>query len=190
MKEQQTTKTTIIYGIILGLIQSFHPLYSFFVDKQMYFNPTLRILLLVSIPFLGLISIIAVRKSNTFLSFKNAFKNYTLTIALGLFISTISSLLVFNILDTNFHKTIREVGIKSTESKKDLYIEKMEKNGATKEDINIVIKSQLDYVANLPKENQYTIQKQISNFFISLTPYLVFGLIFSGLLKKNKPELI
>lgn len=189
MTNKNITNIIILYGIILGLVLSFQPIYSYFIDNKMFANPLLGWSLLLAVPVFGLLSIIRVKKiQNSYISFKESLRSYTITITVGLFISTLAFIYIFNFADANFHKIVRKVQIEYMESKKDMYLNKMKENNVSEETIETMKKSFYDELEKMPKTNQYTIKLQFVNFVKSVGAWLIFGLILSAILKKSKPQ--
>ena len=127
-KQSSKKKTNLNYGIILGILLSLFTAYSYAIDNSMYFNYWMLGLLLLSVPVLGLIAILGEKKLlGGYISFKEALKNYTVTIALGLLISTLTSILIFNVVDTNFYKVVQQIQIDGIEKQKENTLQRLYK---------------------------------------------------------------
>lgn len=183
-------KLNLNYGIYLGILLSLFTAYSYAIDNSMYFNYWMLALLLLSVPIFGLIAIISAKKKiGGFISFKESLKNYTITIALGLFISTLTSILIFNIVDTDFHKVVQQIQVDGLEKQKERTLQGMYNRNTPESTIENTEKSFNNSLEQMKNTNQYTIGAQIKSFFKSVATYLIFGLILSVIFKKKDPKL-
>ena len=185
-KQSSKKKTNLNYGIILGVLLSLFTAYSYAIDNSMYFNYWMLGLLLLSVPILGLIAILGEKKMlGGYISFKEALKNYTITIALGLLISTLTSILIFNVVDTNFYKVVQQIQIDGIEKQKENTLQRLYKNNSSESSIERTENSFDDAIDKMKTTNQFTIVAQIKSFFKSVATYLIFGLILSAIFKKK-----
>ncbi len=190
MTNQPTNKLNFNYAIILGVILSLFTAYSYAIDNSMYFSYLALGILLLSVPIFGLIAIIsAKKKAGGFISFKEAMKNYTLTIALGLFISTVTSIVIFNVVDTDFYKIVQQIQVDGLEKQKDKTLQQMYNRNTPEATIENVEESFDKSIDKIKDVNQYTFGAQILNFIKSIGAYLIFGLILSAIFKKKDPSL-
>ncbi len=186
--QQPTNKLNYKFGFILGVILSIFIFYVFYKDASIFASNLLRTFLFISVPLLGLLSILFTKKKlGGLISFKEAMKNFTLTIGLGLFISLLSYILIFNILDTNFYKTVQNIQIESIKAQKEKTIPKMIKQKASKEKIELMTKNFDNAIKSNQTVNLYELGTQISNFFKSVGSFLLFGLILSVIFKRTRP---
>ncbi len=183
-------KLNLNYGIILGVILSLFTAYSYAIDNSMYFSYWMLAILLLSVPIFGLIAIISAKKKlGGFISFKESLKNYTITIALGLFISTLTSILVFNVIDTDFQKVVQQIQVEGLEKQKDRTLQAMYNRNTPEATIESTEQSFDNSIEQMQNGNQYVFVEQIKSFFKSVAAYLIFGLILSAIFKKKDPEL-
>jgi len=186
--QQVSSKLNYNYGIILGVLLSLFTAYSYAIDNSLYFSYLALGLLLLSVPVLGLIAILSAKKKKEgFISFKEAMKNYTITIALGLFISTITSILIFNVVDTNFYKTVQQIQIEGMEKQKANTLQRMYNNNTPETTIENTEKRFDDGIEKMQTTNQYELTTQIINFIKSVGAYLIFGLILSLIFRRTNP---
>ena len=187
--KQVSNKLNYTYGIILGVILSLVAFYSFKINNSLYSSNLTNGLLLTSVPVLGLFAILAAKKKVGFISFKEAMKNYTITIAVGLLISTLTNIVIFNFVDTDFYKTVDKIQIDSYNKQKEIGIIQMQNAGTPKETIEKVNKSIEDIIEKTKNENPYDLKNQILGYFSALATFLFFGLILSAITKKTNPSL-
>ncbi len=186
MKNQKTAKSIAIqYGLILGILLSLFTAYSFAIDNSLYFNYWALLLLLLSVLILGLLSILNARKLVGFITFKNALKNYLTTITIGLFISTLTSIIIFNIVDTEFHKTVQKVQLDGLEAQKEKTLERMFDNNTPEKTIESTEKRFDDSIENIETSNPYTIANQLKNFAKSVGIYMLLGMLLSLIFKRK-----
>ncbi|MDB9712513.1 hypothetical protein OAA78_02385 [Flavobacteriaceae bacterium] len=99
--ENHLKKKSINIGIILGVILSLIATGIYVLDYTMFFDISINIILFIIIILSGVFSII---KSKTIkggtISFKEAFKSYFRTVAIGYLIYWIWVFIIFNIINT------------------------------------------------------------------------------------------
>jgi len=132
--------------------------------------------MLILIIIFGIISAMKSRGLlNGFISFKEAFTSYFITIALGLVISTIVSILIFNFIDPDAAITLKEKILDST-------VQMMQNFGAPEDAIaQTVEKMEAD-------ESMFAIGKVLQSLAFQLIGYSVVGLIVALVVKKNNPD--
>ncbi|PCH78168.1 MAG: DUF4199 domain-containing protein [Flavobacteriaceae bacterium] len=170
-------KTGINYGLILGFILSLITLYAFAVDSTVLNNWWLVLL----VPFfsaivLGLLAIGTVKKEmNGFITFKEGFTTYFVMIALGLLITTVVSILIYNVVAPEFKEVVIEQQIVKT-------TEMMESYNIPYEQID-------ETVEKMREDDSLSVSKQMLSYVVGLAIYSIFGLLLALILKRNNPEL-
>ncbi|MCF7561365.1 DUF4199 domain-containing protein [Sabulilitoribacter multivorans] len=110
-----------------------------------------------------------------FISFKNAFTSYFITVALGLVISTVVSIIIFNFVDPEAANTLKEKIM-------DSQVQMMQNFGAPEEAI-------AEAVEKLEaQENMFSIGKVLQSLAFQLIGYSIVGLIVALVVKKNNPD--
>lgn len=189
MENQPKNKINYNYGIILGIFFSLFTAYSYAIDNSMYYNFWMLAVLLLSVPVFGLIAIITAKKSlGGFITFKEALKNYTITIALGLFISTMTGILVFNVVDTNFYKVVQKIQIDGLEKQKERTLQQMYNGNTPEARIEKAEEGFDQAIEKMRITNPYTIKNQLLSMIKSIGIYLLVGLILALILQKKDPE--
>ena len=98
--EQTTKSDTINYGLYLGAFTSLITVVVYGIDINLFTAPWLGIVLFIVVVAFGAISAIKSRKLlGGFISFKQAFSSYFITIAVGTLISSIVGIVIFNYID-------------------------------------------------------------------------------------------
>lgn len=110
-----------------------------------------------------------------FISFKEAFTSYFITVALGLVISTVVSIIIFNFIDPDAAIALKEKILNST-------VEMMENFGAPEDAIAEAVEKMEE------EENMFAIGKVLQSLAFQLIGYSVVGLIVALVVKKNNPD--
>jgi len=168
-------KSASNYGLILGGIFAviMALLYSFSLESLTKW--WLGILLfLVALAF----GIVSVAKSKSilggFISFKEAFTSYFITIVIGLGISVLTSILIFNLVDPGAAEYLNEQVLEITRSM-------MERFGAPEAEIDKAL-------AEMEGKNNYSVGNQLQSFVFQLIFYSVFGLLIALIMKRKDPN--
>ena len=125
------------------------------------------------------ISIVSVAKSKSlldgFISFKQAFTSYFITIAVGLLIAVVVNILIFVVIDPDAALALKEQIIEVT-------VSMMERFGTPDEAIN-------EAVEKLENENSFSVGSQLQSYIIQLLIYAVPGLLVALIMKRTDPNL-
>lgn len=168
-------KSASNYGLILGGILAGITALLYAVSLETLTKWWLGIILFLVAMVIGIVSV-AKSKSilGGFISFKEGFTSYFITIAIGLFIATITGILIFNLVDPGAAEYLQERIVEITRSM-------MERFGAPESDIDKAI-------ADLEGQNSYSVGKQLRGFIFQLAFYSVFGLLVALIMKKKDPN--
>ena len=120
----------------------------------------------------GAISIKKAREnSNGFIDFKTAFTNFFITTAIGVGISIVASIIIFNFIDPEAAAYLNEKILLITK-------ESMERFGTPQEMIN-------EAIAEASKKNNYSISSQLQGYVFALAFNSLIGLIVAAIMKKR-----
>jgi len=173
--ENSIKSNAINYGLYLGALLALFTVLGYALNLELLVNFWLTLLLLPII--IIIIGIISTAKSkgllNGFLSFKQAFSSYFITVAIGLLISTAVSIIIFNFIDPDAANTLKELIVEKT-------INFMEGMGAPAE-------SMAEAVENIESQDTFGFGTQLKSLAQSLVFFAVIGLIVAAIMKKN-PE--
>ncbi len=174
--EKSLRSTAINYGMYLAVILSLFTViaYVFNIELLVNFWLMLLILPLLSIAF-GIIS--TVKNKNAlegFISFKQAFTSYFITIAIGIIVSSLISILIFNFIDPEAASMLQEIALEKTRAF-------MERMGAPETEIDKAI-------AQASEQDNMSLSAQLLNIAKGLIFYAVIGLIVSLIMKKKNPN--
>jgi hypothetical protein len=170
---EQTTKSAAInYGVYLGAITSLITIIIYGVDIDLFTAPWLGIVLFIIVVAFGAVSALNSRKLlGGFISFKQAFSSYFITIAVGTLMSSIVGIVIFTYIDP-------EAAIYLNEQVLILTKETMERIGLPQEAIIAAIEE-------ASKKDNFSLGSQTQAFVFRLVFYAVIGLIVGLIVKKT-----
>jgi len=173
--EKSIKSSAINYGLYLGIALSLITITIWFVNLNLMANIWLGIGILLAAIAFGVVST-AKSKSimNGFLTFKEAFSSYFITIAVGVIISQVVSFILFNFIDPDAAKQIQQITIDST-------VNMMEGFGAPAETI-------AEAVEKIENTDQFSVVSVLKSSAWSLVFQAVIGLIVALIMKKSNPD--
>ncbi len=173
--EKSIKSSAINYGLYLGGALSLITIAIWFIDINLMANMWLGIGLLLAIIAFGVVST-AKSKSiqGGFLTFKEAFSSYFFTTAIGIAISLLVSMILFNFVDPDAAKEIQQITVERT-------ITMMEGFGAPSEAV-------AEAVEKIESENQYSIVNTLKGLAWSCLFQAIIGLIVALIMKKSNPD--
>ena len=175
--EKSIKSSAINYGLYLGGALSLITIAIWFIDLNLMANMWLGIFLLLAIIAFGVVSTAKSKSLNGgFLSFKEAFSSYFITVAIGIAISSIVSMILFSYIDPEAAKQIQQLTIEST-------INMMEGFGAPAEAAQEAAEQQRE-----DTEAQFTLAGQAKGFGIQIIVNAVIALI-TGLIVRRREKL-
>ncbi|GAA3654141.1 DUF4199 domain-containing protein [Flavivirga jejuensis] len=164
------------YGLYLGAILSLLTLIGYAVSLDLFTKIWFGIGFLLIIIVLGIISVSNSKKSlGGFISFKNAFTSYFITILIGLIVSAVVSIIIFNFIDPDAAKTLQEKIIETQ-------IQRLESFNVPSE----AIAETLEKMES--QGNMYSIGNILQSIVWQLAGFSVVGLIVAAVMKKSNPD--
>ena len=173
---ETTTKSSAInYGLYLGGGLALITILCYALKIELLVNLWLVLLILpVIMIIVGAISIVKSRSMQAgFISFKEAFSSYFITVAIAIIINTVIGYILFNFIDPDAAIQLKQLAIEKTESM-------MRGMGAPLDDIA----KQVEAIEN---EDSTSIVAQLKSMAQSLIFFAVIGLIVALIMKRN-PE--
>jgi predicted DNA repair protein MutK len=172
---EKTIKSSAInYGLYLGALLSAITVVCYAVNLELLTKWWLGIGIFIAIIVFGIIS---TSKSKSlmdgFIEFKEAFSSYFITVAIGIIISMIITLILFNLIDPDAALVLKEKTIEVT-------IEMMRNFGAPEEAVAQTLE-QME-----AQKNTFEIGPQIQSNVIFLVMQAVIGLIVALIMKRSK----
>ena len=173
---EKSIKTSALnYGLYLGLGLALLTVIVWAVNLDIFVQWWFSIGLFVIILAVGFMSSVKSKKLlGGYISFKDAFTSFFLTVVVGTLISTVVSFIIFNVVDPESAAELNEKILILTK-------ERMEQFGAPAD----VIKEQL---AKAQEKDNFAIGTQLTNYAIGLVIYAIVGLIGSAIIKKKNPD--
>jgi len=170
--EQSTKKLATSYGLYLGLalILITVIIYAFDISimTEWYYTPIVYLLIII----LGVMAVSKAKKFHTgIFSFKEAFSPYFLTVVIGLLISTIFSVLLFNLIDPDAANTLKELTMEKQ-------TEMFEKFGMTEAQIN-------QAMTEVQKENFFSFKNIMISIAVQLVIFSIIGLIVALIFREK-----
>nr|WP_297308548.1 DUF4199 domain-containing protein [uncultured Flavobacterium sp.] len=171
----QTIKSVgIKIGLLLALILSIVNVGIYFYDYSIMASTANGFILLFVIIIFGLIATaLAKYKIGGFITFKEAFTPYIITVSIGILISTLVQYLIYSVLDP-------ETGELLKETFRNLYVSEISKSNGTQEEIAASI-------AEVQKTNPLTFGGLISSAVIRIAMLSVVGILIA-LTFRNRSE--
>ena len=176
--ETQTASTKKIglnYGLIMGLVLTLLTVIFYVVDISLFTSLWILLLNFLIILAFGIIAAASTKKlMDGFPSFKQVFTTYTITMAVGLLISTLIMIVLFNFIDPEAAETVKDLSIEQS-------VEFMERFGAPESEIQ-------KQIAVIQEQDTYGIGTQLKNYVFFLAFMLVIGLLVSLIFRKKDPN--
>ena len=176
MEEKKDTIKSIAknYGTYLGGLLALLTVFAYAVNLDLMVNMWYGIFILLAVLVFGIISVSKTKEFlEGFISFKQSFTAYFITVLIGLVISSVVSYIIFNIVDPEAANLLKEKSIEATISLLEGFATPAE----------AIAKS----VEAMEETNQYSIGSLLKSLAGLLVVYSIIGLIVAAIMKKN-PE--
>jgi hypothetical protein len=174
---EKTLKSSAInYGLYMGLILSSLTIIGYAVDLGLFTKWWFGIIFLLLVIVFGIISSMSARKIlNGFISFKQAFTAYFITILVGIVISSVVSIVIFNFVDPESAIVLQDMIIENQS-------EMLSKFGTPQEVID-------QSVAQMRAGgSMYSISNILKSIATQLVGFSIVGLIVAAVTKRNDPN--
>lgn len=159
-------------GLYLGLLIAVVYVIAYAVNIELLTNLFVGIALFLAIIVFGIVSISKSKKvQNGFISFKEAFTSYFITVLIGLIVASVVSIVLFNVIDPDAAIVLKEKTIEGT-------AEMMRNWNAPEESIIETVEKMRE------QPNQFSIGNVLQSFVFQLILFSVIGLIASLIMKK------
>jgi len=167
-------KNGISYGIITGVVSALITTSIYSTDLKLF---TAWWVTLLSISFYIIIAIVLLTKTKKELKgifpFKDAFTTYFISAVVGILISVVFNIVLFNFIDPSAKESIKEISIKYA-------VEMMRKFNAPSSAINEAVKK-------MQENDQFSIIELLKGSAFSIVFSSLFGLLLA-LIFKSKPS--
>ena len=174
--EKSLKSIAINYGLYLGIGLSLFTLLGYTINLGLLVNYWVMLLILpLAIIIFGIVATAKIKASfDGFLSFKEAFSSFFITVAVGLIISTFVSIIIFNFVDPEASLEIKEILISNTENF-------MSSMGAPIEAI-------AESVEQIEEQDTFGIGTQFKSLAQSIIFFAIIGLLVAAAMKKSNPD--
>jgi uncharacterized membrane protein (DUF106 family) len=163
------------YGLYLGSLLAILTVAAYAINLQLLTNTWYGVFILIAIIVFGIISVAKAKQiQNGFISFKQAFTSYFITILIGLIISTIVSYVLFNFIDLEAAATLKE--------------ETIEKSIQMMESFNTPSDKMAEAIEQMESQNQYSILNILKGLAGYLVLFSIIGLIVAAAMKRSDPN--
>jgi hypothetical protein len=179
METQPTTtkKIATTYGLYLGAILALITTLMYSLNQELFTKWWIGILTILIVITLGIVSVAKSKGAqNGIITFKDAFTSYFITVAVGLAISTVVGILIFNVIDPELASYLQEKTIELTR-------EFMEKFNTPEADIE-------EALAKMAETDNFSIISQLKSYVFGLLFQAVLGLLVALIFKRKDPNAI
>ena len=165
-------KNGVTYGITLGVILALITAAIYAIDLKLFVSGWIGGLTFVVYLVIGILLLTKTKKDiNGFFSFKDAFTTFFIATVIALLISTLFSVLLFNVIDPSAKDTVNEYLIK-------YMAETLQKFGTPASAIN-------EALTKMKESNPFSTSEQLKAFAFSLAGYSILGLILAAFFKSK-----
>ncbi|MDO7170655.1 DUF4199 domain-containing protein [Mariniflexile sp. AS56] len=166
----------INYGLYLGISLSLFTVLGYAFNLALLVNFWIMLVIIpIAIISVGIFSTAKAKiLLNGFLTFKEAFSSYFITVAIGIMISTFVTILIFNFIDTNAALEAKSILVENTTNM-------LTGMGAPVEAI-------AESIDNIESQDTYAIGIQLKSLAQSIIFFAIIGLIVAAAMKKSKPD--
>lgn len=173
--ENSIKSNSINRGLYLGGLLAAVTVLGYVLNMEMLVKWWLGILLLIVIIVFGIMSVGKAKGIlEGFISFKQAFSAYFITVAIGILISVVFNIILFNFIDPEAAQQLQQQIIDNT-------INMMEGFGAPADAI-------AEQVDKMEAQNQFSVGTQLMSVAWQLVFQAVIGLIVAAIMKKSNPD--
>jgi hypothetical protein len=167
-------KNGINFGIITGAISVLITSSVYLIDLSLLTKWWLGLSILLIYIAVGCVLLVRTKKDlGGYMSFKEGFTTYFISALIGVAISVVFNILLFNFIDPEAAVTLKEMTLQST-------AEMMKKFGAPTSEIKKAVEKLESY-------DQFSALEQLKGSIWSIVGSAVFGLILAAIFKKDKP---
>lgn len=172
--EKSIKGIAVNYGLYLGVGLAVVTAGCYAVDVLLLTNTWLGIGLLIAVLGVSIFSSVATKKAqNGLITFKEAFTAFFITLVIGLAISSLIYIVIFNFIDPEAANTLKNALMEKQ-------INMMKDFGADSEGIALAA-SEFEKM-----DNMYSIGNVLQSFVFQLIGYSIVGLISSLIIKKTE----
>lgn len=174
---EEIRKSAAKIGLFLGLFVIVATTLVYTIDLSLFTASWYGMANMAIVIAFGVTAAIQAKKSQGgFLTFRQTFTSFFIAVLVGLFLSTVFSILLFNIIDPEAKQIITDNVIKMTAGL-------MEKFGTKPADINEIIKE-------MKKTDSFGVYGQLKGFLFNIIIYSVIGLVTALIIRRERTQSI
>lgn len=170
-------QSSIQYGLLLGGILALITILMYALNQELFLKWWIGIITILVVIGTG---IVATAKAKGFLggfmSFKEAFSAYFITVAIGLLISTVVGILIFTVIDPDLAGYLNEQAIEVTR-------EFMERFNTPEADMEAALEE-------MRETDNFAVGNQLKSYAFGLIFQAVIGLLVALIFKRKDPNAI
>lgn len=164
-------------GLFLGLTLIVITTVMYAIDINLFTSSWIGITNMILTAGFGAFAAVKNKKlAGGFISFKEAFTSFFITVIIGIACSTLYMIVLFNFIDPEAKAIITENVVKYT-------VEMMQKFGAKAADINKM-------VTEMEKSDSFGLMGQLKGLFFNAIIYSIIGLVTALIVKRDRPQSI
>lgn len=164
----------VTYGIILGVILALITATIYAVDLKLFVSGWIGGLSFIIYLVVGILLLTKTKKEIGFFSFKDAFTTFFITTIIALAISTLFSIVLFNVIDPEAKETVNQLLIK-------YMAETLQKFGTPAAAIN-------EALTKMKENSPFSALEQVKALVFSIVGYSILGLILAAFFKSKSTQ--
>lgn len=167
-------KNGITFGLILGAFLILRTTLIYTIDINLFVNGYIGFIDIIVTIVLGVVAVAKIKKAfGGFITFKEAFSGFLLTMVIGVVLYSIFNIILFNVIDPDAKTVIREKVIEKT-------VAMMQGMGTPSDVLSKSVKS-------MRETDSFAPAQQLLGLGITIMMYAVVGLIVAAIVKKENP---
>lgn len=165
----------ITFGVLIGIVSSLITATIYAIDLNLFSSWWIGITSIIVYLILGIVLLSKTKKEvKTVFTFKDAFTTYFIAAVIGILISTLFNVLLFNVIDPSAKDTLLEITMKITANM-------MQKFGTPASVIN-------EAISKLKETNPYSTIELLKGSIFSIIFSSIFGLILAAFFKTRSTQ--
>ena len=165
----------ITFGVLIGIVSSLITATIYAIDLNLFSSWWIGITSIIVYLVLGIVLLSKTKKEiKTIFTFKDAFTTYFIAAVIGILISTLFNVLLFNVIDPSAKDTLLEITMKITANM-------MQKFGTPASVIN-------EAISKLKETNPYSTIELLKGSIFSIIFSSIFGLILAAFFKTRSTQ--
>ncbi|MBC5864381.1 DUF4199 domain-containing protein [Flavobacterium sp. K77] len=175
MTNEIVKKNGITFGVAIGIVSSLITALIYAIDLNLFTEWWIGVLSILTYLVLGIVLLVRTKKElNGVFTFKQAFTTYFIAIVVGILISVLFNILLFNVIDPSAKEAVNELIIKYT-------MNMMQKFGAPASAIN-------EAIAKMRENDPYSPIELLKGSLFSIGFSSIFGLLLAAIFKSKSTQ--